>query len=257
MNVFKQMIWSVAGVKKYPILMKLRAGRCVRYMLFLTFIYAFCLTVVPGTRFLAEAGGLHAIIDEYVPEFQLKDGVLTMEETYNLDENGLLVFVDTEYAWLSEYSSDDIYSLANNYEGVLLIDSEGWVVKSNREVNATSFKQLGLECSKSDLHGWVKYVYVIMGIVLLLAWLGSAFTFLFGALFVALAGMIIKSVLRVNITFGQVFKLSVYAKTLMVLIKAVIAAFWVVFGGYAYLSFAVSVVWLFVAMKRIQRSDAV
>lgn len=256
MNVFKQMIWSVAGVGKYPILMKLRAGRCVRYMMFLAFIYAFCLVGVPEIKLLATTEGLHALIDEQVPEFQLKNGELTVDGVYEVDENGMLISIDTEYAYLYQYSLDDFRSMLSNYDSVFLADSERLVFKGNGEVTAATYKQLGLEFRKSDLHSWVKYCYVGMGIVLLFVWLGSICTFLFGTLCVALAGMIVKAILRVNITFGQVFKLSVYAKTLMVLVKAALAVLWMVFSGYTYLSFAISVVWLSLAMKRIQRGDA-
>ncbi|MCM1569315.1 MAG: DUF1189 domain-containing protein [Roseburia sp.] len=251
MNIFQQGIASVAGVKGYSQLNKQKGGKTVLYVLLLTFLYAFCFMGIDEIKLLTIPGGFHYMIDRIVPEFELKDGVLSVSEVIDWEEGGTLLSIDTEEAYLSQYTTDDFYYLLKDYNAVILVDSHTIVAKSRGEVQMVSFAQLGLTCNKAMLHGWVVYVYMGMVFLFLCVWMGTIGTFLFGTLCVTLAGMIMNALLPGKLTFGQIFKLSVYSRTLTVLLKAILAIPGWVFGGYALVSVLVSVVYLVLAMKYI------
>ncbi|MCH5344337.1 MAG: DUF1189 family protein, partial [Acetatifactor sp.] len=80
--------------------------------------------------------------------------------------------------------------------------------------------------------------------------------FFFGVLFVALMGMIVASCMNYKLTFGQLYLLGIYSRTLPLLIKALISFlpfhipfFWVI-------NFGLSLFIMIMAIKKMKEQEA-
>lgn len=67
---------------------------------------------------------------------------------------------------------------------------------------------------KDSIMKFMPLMYLIMFLILLLYYIGVALTFFFGVLVVSLAGMILASITKAPLSFGRIYILALYGRTL-------------------------------------------
>lgn len=75
------------------------------------------------------------------------------------------------------------------------------------------------------------------------------------ALFVALAGMVMCSFMNQKLTFGQLYLLSLYAKTLPLFVKGLLKAINISFFGFFILTFAIACLYVGFAIHNMDMQD--
>ncbi len=76
MNIFKEMVLSTYSYKSYGEFLKNKKGKVFGFGIVLMLIY-FAVTVgIPFAKFQITTGGIAAIIEDNVPDFELSDGYL-------------------------------------------------------------------------------------------------------------------------------------------------------------------------------------
>ena len=221
MNIFKEMALSVYSYKSYKEFLNNKKGKVFGFGLMLMLIYFLITMGLPVVNFFG-IGGIGASIDENVPDFELEDGRLWVESRFAYENGRNLFEVDTnpDEVYLSAYELRDYLY---DYTDVLLMDSEKIIVKSDGQVGELYFSDLDFEFSKEDLMRWVPAIYIIIALFMLFAYIWMTAFFFFGVLLVALMGMIAASCMNYKLTFGQLYLLGIYSRTLPLIIKAAVS----------------------------------
>ena len=249
MNVFKEMALSIYSYESYGKFLKNRKGKVFGFGVLLMLIY-FVITVLwPPLPYSA----LSQFFREAVPEFELKDGTLWVADELEIDQDDTYICIDTDPDFVF-YDADDTEMIQSlrGYRTALLMDSEKIIMKSNGEIQGAYFSQLDLEFDKEALMDFVPWMYVIYVVAMILAYIWMTGLFFFGVLFVALLGMIVASCMKKQLTFGQIYLMGVYSRTLPLIIKAVVSFlpfsipfFWVI-------NFGLSLFILAMAMRKLE-----
>ncbi|MBD5546038.1 MAG: DUF1189 domain-containing protein [Lachnospiraceae bacterium] len=248
MNIFKEMALSIYSYKSYREFLNNKKAKVFGFALMLMLIYFLITMGIPFARFHG-IGGIAKGIDENVPEFELADGELWVEDRILYERRDTYVEIDT--------SPDSVFRSANelrdflyDYTDVLLLDSEKMIIKSNGETDEIYFSDVNLNFSKRDLMTWVPYIYIGIAIFMIIAYIWMTAFFFFGVLFVALMGMIVASCMNCKLTFGQLYLLGIYSRTLPLIIKAVVSFLPIGIPFFFILNFGLS---LFIIVMAIQK----
>ncbi|MBQ7775034.1 MAG: DUF1189 domain-containing protein [Lachnospiraceae bacterium] len=254
MNIFAEMGYAVAGVKKYPEFLKNSVGKVFLYVVVLVFI---CTVIaqfkaIPNTKDFVEET---KVLLEENADFELKNGIFHIEEGIYLDEDGVLVMIDSELGtYINAYYFSEWEEALRSYESVIIIDETSVLLKSDGEVQTMDFPA-EFELTGEDVCNMLDYVYVFVGIYLVFVYLFAVAGYFLSALFVALVGMIICSFMNQKLTFGQLYLLALYAKTLPLLIKAVLKLLTINFFGYSIIAFAVACVYVGFAIQYMDKLE--
>ncbi|MBQ8596649.1 MAG: DUF1189 domain-containing protein [Lachnospiraceae bacterium] len=248
MNVFKEIIYSIYNYKYYPNFLKNKGGKVFGVGVLLSTLY-FIITMLLPVCFFMLGGGFGGLVEE-IPDFKLEDGILEMEESFEFEEAGTLVYIDASPDFVF-YDMEELEEELDDYYQVILMDSEKIIVKDDGEMQQMPYDALGFDFERDDLMMLAPYVYIFGLLIMIFVYIWDVAMFFFGVIFVALIGMIIASSMDKKLTFGQLYKLGVYSRTVPLLIKALVSflpfsipMFWV-------FNFGISAVILIFAIKNI------
>lgn len=254
MNIFAEMFYSIAGAKRYPEFLKNKKGKVVLYVAMVVFLYFVLANVraIPSTMdFVAETR--EAVME--FPDFQLESGYLEMEESYYYEQDDTLIMLESEYAsYINSMTKSDWYEVLDYYDFVIIADETTLLLKNNGQIDIYDYP-VDMELSRDWVYGLIDYVYPIFVIYLIFAYLFSFAGYFLTALLVALVGMIICSFMNQKLTFGQIYLLSLYAKTLPLLIKGVLKLVNVSFFGFSIIAFAVACLYVGFAIHHMDMLD--
>lgn len=223
MNVFKELVHSLYDYKCYGMFLKNRKRKTFLYAILLILLYCFFTIGGPVIRFQVKTGGIIHLLNLYVPDFKLEDGRLAVADIIEYEDSDFYVLINTMSESLNE---TEIIQKLHSHTTAIIMNSNQIVLQSingmkkfrYRDLDPTMLltKKLLLDIVRPTLNG-------IMSIVLLLTFLFKAASFFLGALIVALICMIVASCMKYNLTFGEVYKLAIYTRTLPLLIKAALS----------------------------------
>ena len=240
MNILKEMILSIYSIESYKQFLQNKKSKVFAFgVTFMAFYFLITLLIPSLVSILSPTGGIHRLVDS-IPDFELSDGVLWVDGVYEYDERDIYVLVDTDPDYVF-YDFDEMEPYFRDYTSVILMDSEKMFVKSDGQVQGMYFSDLGkgFEISKKDLSGFAPWVYVFYVMFMIFAYIWMTALYFFGVLFVALIGLVTASVMRCRLTFGQLYLLGVYTRTLPLIIKAVLS-FLPIHIPYFVVNFAIS-----------------
>ena len=248
MNVFKEIIYSIYNYKYYPQFLKNKGGKVFGVGVLLSTIY-FMITMLLPVGFFMLGGGFRGLVEE-IPDFKIEDGILETETSFEFEEAGTLVYIDTSPDFVF-YDTEELEEKLDDYHQVILMDSEKIIIKDDGEIQQMPYDALGFDFERDDLMKLAPYVYIFGLLIMIFVYLWDVAFFFVGVIFVALIGMIIASSMNKKLTFGQLYKLGVYSRTIPLLLKALLSflpfsipMFWVINLG-------ISAVILIFAIKNI------
>ena len=93
MNIFKEMGLAVYNFKSYKEFLNNRKSKVFLFGVVLMLFYFLLTMVVPF--FQMNGLGLSSAIQEVVPDFELKDGVLWVDDVIELDDGDTCIWIDT------------------------------------------------------------------------------------------------------------------------------------------------------------------
>lgn len=221
MNIFKEMGLSIYSYKSYAEFLKNKKGKVFGFGVMLAAIYFLITVGVPVVRFFG-GESISSKIENTVPDFELSDGELWVDDVFVYDYRGTYVEIDTDARSVLR-SAYDMQDFLDNYTQVIMMDSEKIIVKDKGQVQQYYFSELNFEFSRSDLLLFVPYVYIFLAVFMVIAFLWMEIWFFAGVLVVALISMIVASCMKVKISFGKLYLLSVYSRTLPLIIKAAVS----------------------------------
>lgn len=256
MNVFQEIGAAIAKISAYAQFLKNKKGKVFGYGVLLVTIY-FIIANVRGVIGVTDfMGSLEPMIRQNVPNFSLQNGKLSMEKPLDLNEDGLLVSIDSNEDWVMSMTESEWRRALTDYDQVMIADKNGIVMKNNGKIQMSAWPT-DLEFNREDLIGFLPYISVGIVIFYLFYYVGAVGVYFFAALFVALVCMIIASIQKYRFTFGQIYLMSIYGKTLSLLLKGVFRLTGVsglpLIGSFLGLMyFIISCVYVCIAMSHIE-----
>lgn len=255
MNVFKEMVCSVGKPSAYPEFLKNKKGKIFGYGMLLMLFYFLLSAVFPLIFFQIKTGGLGRIVKETLPDFEITDYGFWIEEPFYYEDGGYYIQLDSDQT----FDEEAAYQFARGYQGVLLIDQEKMVVKSNGQIQTLYFYMLesGTYFSRQSILAIIPMIYLFIFLFLIFYFIWISALFFFGVLMVSLIGLLLNMVLKSELTFGQIFILGIYGRTLPLFFKGLVLRFFnmtvfpVSIPFFWVINFGVTLVYMFLAMRRI------
>lgn len=251
MNVFQEMALSVYSYRSYSQFLKNKKGKVFGFGVLLMAIYFAITMVLPSLIGPGSFLGWVNSLQEKIPDFQLKDGVLWVEDVVKIDTGTSYIYIDTSPEHTAGNSAEYTFAFFD-YDNVLIVFSHNFIVKSDGRWQNSKFPELEEEFSKEDVMDFIPWLYVIYAVFLVIAYVWMAAWFFFGVLFVALIGMIIASSMNVRLTFGQLYLLGIYSRTLPLSIKALVSFLPFGIPGFWAVNFGLSVLVLVLAITKMK-----
>lgn len=255
MNIFEEMLLSVSSIGSYKQFLQNKKGKVFGFGVTFMALYFLITLLIPSlVSILSPTGGIHRFV-ENIPDFELSNGVLWVDGVYEYDEGGDYVLVDTDPDYVF-YDFDEIEPYFRDYTSVILLDSEKIFVKGNGQVQGMYFSDLGkgFEISKKSFREFAPVIYVCYVMFMISAYIWMTAMYFFGVLFVALIGLAAAAVMKSRLTFGQIYLLGIYSRTLPLIIKAVLS-FLPIHVPYFVVNFAISASILITVINHINRQS--
>ena len=264
MSVFQDFLISLRDYRRYPELLKNGKRRVFAFAALLIFLFWVMTVAVPYAAFQMKTGGIAPLIQEYVPEFTLSGGKLDVPGGYHFSSRTLYVDVNTAPGHLLDPEDRQIRTRMALSDAVILADSEKVIYGAGAAGTAASsgarmqyFSAFGdMTFTKADLLSEaprIEYMYRLFGGMLYFFHLAMFFA---GCLVIAIFGNIFSGFTRTPVTFGEVYQLSVYTRSLPLLVKGVLAMAGLVPAELPALSLLFSLFVLSRVFKHIDRDRA-
>ncbi|RGY98109.1 DUF1189 domain-containing protein [Clostridium sp. AM58-1XD] len=252
--MFRDMYYAVKSPAEYKEFLTRKKWKIFLYGVLLITIYFLLVNVFPFARFQIIHGGFQTLAERYIPEFELRDGRLYMDDTFHVDQAGMYMDVDTSSVWVENQQQEVMEIMRSRYYStVLIVDSKTLAMKNDGKIQMIDFKDLsGMNLTKSDIYGYIPMLNIILAVIMVVWYFFDIALFFFGVLILSLLGLIVRAVMKTELTFGQIFIMGVYARTLSIAIKAVLNMFHVGVPFFWMMSMIISVVYLSLAFKHIR-----
>ena len=224
MGIFKELGHSMYDCKSYSVFLKDKKRKTFLYAVLLILLYYFFTIGIPVIRFRAETGGLIHIVHQYLPDFRIAGGRIEVDDVVEYEDDEIYVFINTAPG--SFLDEEEVIRRLRSRKIVIVMDSEQLVLQGNGEFQNVYYEDLDpdLYLTKALLLETARpYVNGILAVGLVLVFLFMAAAFFLGVLVVALICMIVVSCMKYTLTFGEVYKLAVYTRTLPLAVKAAIS----------------------------------
>ncbi len=216
MPLWKQMVNSFRGTRYYPQFLMQNGSRAIVYFFFLILMVCIFSVIVPTVGTVAGMGGIKTYIQERIPEFSLKDGVLTSSFPLEYENAATKFYLDTDtYRYTKADVDDNIYMHILVSKTNALVYANGMVT----DYNFADFKDLSF--NKDMLIDGVPIIYLCLVLFCVIAYLMQAISTASTMLLLAVIGMLFNSFNGFGLRFGQLFTLAVYATTIVSMLEAV------------------------------------
>lgn len=251
-NIFKCFIYSIAGFDKYRILLRQSMGKAVGYLMLLAFLMS-AVVFVPFYSMTYEiSNSALSYVIEKIPDFRLYEGRLEVygEMPIVFDEGDVPVVIDT-----SPGAEDRILS---QYDIVFLFTDSKMVMKNyvnRQEYPFSAFN--GLDITKDSLteampiiKAYINIIFIISAVFLVIIFVGAKFI---SALIVSIIGLIANSSSKTNLSYKNIFKLSMFSMTLPLVICTVIDALMINIPLMSALFYIGSGIYIYGAIRSIKK----
>lgn len=219
-NIFQQFIISFIP-PQYNRLTKVRTGSMIGFVTLLALIA----TIISFVSLALSIGPIDRNEWERVlPDFEIKDGRLYIEEDFIFDESNTFIYMTDK---VSGFSYDDASSIAaEGYRNILLVGRDGLSIMQDREYQQGRFSDLGsdLEISRDwivDTFLPIMVVLVVIGYIIF--FVGRVFWYFLCAAIYLVFALIIASVMKKQQSAGALFRTAVYSKVLMFVVATLLS----------------------------------
>lgn len=220
-NILKQLGYSFIP-HRYEKLAAVKTGSMIGFVTLLSLTSTLCILAAFIITFIAR-GGADTFLD-WVPEFELRNGILSLEDDYYVKDTGYIYIYLTDQ--IDGFRPDDInHIIEQGYGKAILGGSEKIVLIQNGTYVEHYYTAYGddLELNRKIIvEKLMPILWVIYGIMFLIFFVGRTFWYFGCASLYFLAALLITSLLRRKIPAGTLFRVAIYAKVPML----VVTTFW-------------------------------
>lgn len=252
MSFFEQFKTAVYKFQSYPKLIMQSFGRVICYLMIFTVVIS-VIEAIPYAVAYRRLGGISGMIQKYVPEFSIENGKFKCESIDYSDElSGIKIFID---------DNEDAENVDVRNSGFYLVaDSDKMIVGNGIQESIIEFSQFEDEyIDKSMLVSFFSStrvrlaIFAILGVTTLFSLSFGTVMWLFMLSFAA--SLINLLFVHARISYGDIFKLTVYARTFPSIFIMVIGLAGFMYAEIVFLGLFITYVYL--GLKNIKKQEAV
>lgn len=244
MNVFKLMFKACYDFDNYAFFIKEKISKIIIYILLLSF-FVLLIQFAPVALKYYYSGGITGLMDKYIPEFKIENGVIYSEEKIDgLLPDGSRYIVNTD-----ENFDENLLKDGNTY---VVVDKEKVFIGNMLYSNIQYAKDLK-NMSKAELFEFIPLIKlsIIAGFVFMFVlYVLSEF---FAICFFASAAVLVGAFMKFKAGWSVFFRLACFARTMPIILRAVLGLFNLYMPIYIY--FVVVLLYLYFAMKSLMSQD--
>ncbi|MGN0153647.1 MAG: DUF1189 domain-containing protein [Lachnospiraceae bacterium] len=223
MSIADRFITAMFLPKEYGRLMKLTMGKIVSYLFLLILLVSVIQYGIPTLGAIAGMGGIRNIILNEIPDFSLKDGKFSFGEKIEQqdDDMGVYILVDTSK---KKFTKEDVpeemaEAVLVSQSNILLYNNVSGIGGILQEDTFDNYKALTL--SNEILADGAFWIYVILGVIFVGIYFFMFAKYLFAALFYAAIMYLLAKTMMMDLTFGKVYLIALFAQSLGGIVQAV------------------------------------
>lgn len=252
MQLFRELINSVSNFKAYGLFRQQGFLRTLGYLLFISLVFGSISFIRPWGTFNSDADDLASWLTSQAPDFALTKGVFsTSPETTAVyrKEGDLILVIGVKPGF-----NDSL--LAGFPRGILLYADRVVISGGEGQKRDMPFKDYGdLKVDKKEIlaalanRGMLSFFMAVFWMIIYLA--GK----LLSALFITGLGMNFKALMRMNMPFGDIYKLSIRALSLGIILDALLSLSGIDFPYFFILYYLMAASYLWLGMKAVSDED--
>lgn len=249
---FKQIGTAVAKPKHYECFFSLSIGRVILFVLVFTLITSFV-----GSHLVFVCSQLFGksykdMFEEYAPEFQLEDGILTvLSEPLHYDDGTTLVIVNSDTESFDEAEAQGY--LDQGYMAIYLFGRTNMIMASGEQITIYLYSELSKDTlNKEGLYDYVPSLYLLYALSGFFNYLAALFFYFFGALMLMLVGGMIMSIWRVRLSYGELFVFGVYSKVSFEILATVLGALGLMVPMRFFIGIITGFIYLCIALRHLR-----
>lgn len=216
-GIIDQFLYAVSNSKAYSKLVKQTMGRVLTFAMVVAFVMSIITYVLPTMAFHISVGGLENLFVNKLPQFELKQGVMKIEQPIRIQSDGVSIQIDDtkEKVLLSDLKQETPIEI--------LVGKKNMVVQDLGRVFVIPLERLGgFVLNNQSATEFIPFIYIAEGITLIFMMIGQFCWYLLGAFGFAFFGLSLVYLHRKrNFTLSKLFKIAIYGKVLSTLLGGV------------------------------------
>ena len=223
-NILKQFGYSFLP-HRYKELATVKIGSMVGFVTLLSFVSTLCILTVFLSTFVAR-GGADGFLN-WIPEFELRNGILSLEEDCVKGIGSSCIYLSDQ---TDGFTLDDMEHLYDQgYRNVLLGGREKYIIMNRRNYTDGYYTEFGDDFElnrKIVVEKLTPFLWIGFGIGHFIFFVGRTFWYFGCAALYYLAALLITTLLHRKIPTGTLFRVAVYAKVPVFVVRTFWTAFY-------------------------------
>lgn len=253
LNIFKQLIVSFYSPKDISSFLKQGIGKTILYVLLLTLISLLPTFYLFNSSVINEMENLQETLKNDLPSFTIENGELVSDETapITINKSDLTVIFDST----GTITSDDARASSNSIH--MLKDELVYTIAGQSQ--SFPYSLLSDTLTKEDLTELTSSMESLLPIILPLTsvtiYLFSFISKCIGVSFLALIGLVLKNMVRSDLKYGQLWRLSAYSVTLPTIFFMIMEALKTFVPNGFFIYWLVAIIMLVLVIKETSSSE--
>ncbi len=245
--MLKDFLIALGNYNKYGELLKRKAGYVAAYVLLLFLICSIGVIVIPvATTETKIVKGLW----ETIPEFTLTQDSMTIAEEYDVNISGVRLLATNNKQVTAEDFGDCVTGV--------LFDCDSLIIRNFGKTAEFSYGEfdvggMGFNFVKADLKSLIPFFVLIGALMCVILFIIQLLSYFFNAVFICLVSSVVAMFMGIIMPIGKHLQLALYAKTLPLVISALLTPFSIVV--YSIIEFVLSML-IIVLFFRTIRAEA-
>lgn len=206
---FSRLYYSITSFDKYRCFLGQSTGKAVVYLLLLSLFLGAAISIQFGIEFNRIIDGVITDISDKIPDFELANG--------KLDVKGQMPIIigNSDYPLIIDTSPNADERILDQYDTAVLLTRDKMIQKNYTRRSVTDLGQLqGIVMNRQSIENALPMMKPIGNIVIVFIGIFFVCGKFISALIVYLVGMMVNSAKNTRLTYGNIFKISVYSMTL-------------------------------------------
>ncbi|WP_160686996.1 DUF1189 domain-containing protein [Clostridium sp. C2-6-12] len=228
-------------------------GKALLYIFLVTLIFSTITNVNRINQFLSETTDMQTEFNKYAPQFELKNGLLTVDsaEPIYYRKDGFTLIVDT--------TGKTNKSISDTYADVVYIDSNEFIIKQRyKTVQVMKFSDIPeMNVTNKTIQNIMSLLKIIFPVMLLffdpiISFISNLAS---GCIILAPLSLTISSFMNVKLNYRKTCILSFYAMTMPLLLETLLAISGIVLNEFSVLFYLISLIYCGLAIRELKNKD--
>lgn len=239
---FEQFKIACLKPSQYKRLLEVAKGKVVLFLMVITLITTILGYGMDVAAFNMSVGGWKNFIVNRLPKFELKDGTLSVDRQMDFEISGVHFVADTSKDKVDENEFNNKYSME------MIFSKNDMVVKNTavgNMLNRIKFDQFkNVEFDNQAMTAMIPMIHIFVIILFFSQWIVNIISYLTIAVFITMLAYFNQKTRldrknREDVSFGKIFKLSIYARVIFQLVETI--------GVTAGINFFSGMLWMFIS----------